>query len=98
VARVRNGTGRSACRFAQSCSSRCVSGATLTQSHIPKADGRQRRSGIGSLEDKVVQQAVVTVLNEIYEADFRGFRMRTGRDATRTRRWMRSMRSCKRSL
>jgi len=41
--------------------------------YIPKADGRQRPLGIAALEDKVVQQAVVTVLNEIYETDFRGF-------------------------
>jgi len=41
--------------------------------YIPKADGRQRPLGIAALEDKIVQQAVVTVLNEIYEADFRGF-------------------------
>ena len=41
--------------------------------YIPKADGRQRPIGIAALEDKIVQQAVVTVLNEIYEADFRGF-------------------------
>ena len=40
---------------------------------IPKADGRQRALGIASLEDKVVQQAVVTVLNTIYEEDFLGF-------------------------
>ena len=40
---------------------------------IPKADGRQRALGIASLEDKVVQQAVVTVLNMIYEEDFLGF-------------------------
>lgn len=39
---------------------------------IPKADGRQRPLGIASLEDKVVQQAVVTVLNTIYEEDFLG--------------------------
>jgi retron-type reverse transcriptase len=41
--------------------------------YIPKADGRQRPLGIAALEDKIVQQAVVTVLNAIYEADFRGF-------------------------
>jgi retron-type reverse transcriptase len=28
--------------------------------------------GIAALEDKIVQQAVVTILNEIYEVDFRG--------------------------
>jgi len=40
---------------------------------IPKANGKQRPLGIAALEDKIVQQAVVTVLNEIYEEDFRGF-------------------------
>ena len=40
---------------------------------IPKADGRQRPLGIASLEDKIVQQAVVTVLSAIYEEDFHGF-------------------------
>src|ERR1022692_2799563 len=40
---------------------------------IPKADGRQRPLGVAALEDKVVQQAVVTILNAIYEEDFRGF-------------------------
>ena len=41
--------------------------------YIPKADGRQRPLGIAALEDKIVQQAVVTVLNQIYEVDFKGF-------------------------
>jgi len=40
---------------------------------IPKADGRQRPLGIAALEDKIVQQAVVTILNQIYEVDFKGF-------------------------
>ena len=40
---------------------------------IPKADGRMRPLGIAALEDKIVQQAVVSVLNQIYEVDFLGF-------------------------
>jgi RNA-directed DNA polymerase len=41
--------------------------------YIPKADGRQRPLGIAALEDKIVQRAVVEVLNAIYEEDFLGF-------------------------
>jgi RNA-directed DNA polymerase len=41
--------------------------------YIPKADGRQRPLGIAALEDKIVQQAVVSILNQIYETDFQGF-------------------------
>ena len=41
--------------------------------YIPKADGRLRPLGIAALEDKIVQRAVVEVLNAIYEADFRSF-------------------------
>ncbi|MDX1515182.1 MAG: reverse transcriptase domain-containing protein, partial [Gammaproteobacteria bacterium] len=41
--------------------------------YIPKADGRQRPLGIAALEDKIVQQATVTVLNCIYEERFLGF-------------------------
>ena len=41
--------------------------------YIPKPDGRQRPLGVAALEDKIVQHAVVTILNQIYEEDFRGF-------------------------
>jgi RNA-directed DNA polymerase len=41
--------------------------------YIPKTDGRLRPLGLASLEDKIVQRAVVEVLNAIYEVDFRGF-------------------------
>jgi group II intron reverse transcriptase/maturase len=41
--------------------------------YIAKPDGRQRPLGIAALEDKIVQRAVVEVLNAIYEADFLGF-------------------------
>src|SRR5665213_305190 len=40
---------------------------------IPKPDGRERPLAIASLEDKIVQRAIVEVLNSIYEADFVGF-------------------------
>jgi len=40
---------------------------------IPKSDGRQRPLGIAALEDKIVQHAVGTVLNQIWEEDFLGF-------------------------
>ena len=40
---------------------------------IPKSDGRQRPLGIAALEDKIVQSAVGTVLNQIWEEDFLGF-------------------------
>src|ERR1017187_5624077 len=36
--------------------------------YIPKPDGRQRPLGIAALEDKVLQRAVVAVLNAIYGA------------------------------
>ncbi len=40
---------------------------------IPKADGRQRPLGVTALEDKLVQKAMVEVLNAVYETDFLGF-------------------------
>ena len=40
---------------------------------IPKADGRQRPLGVAFLEDKIVQQAVKTVLELIHEEDFVGY-------------------------
>ena len=41
--------------------------------YIPKPDGRLRPLGVASLEDKVLQRALVEVLNAIYETDFLGF-------------------------
>jgi RNA-directed DNA polymerase len=51
--------------------------------YIPKPDGRQRPLAVAALEDKIVQRAVATVLNAIYEEDFLGFSygFRPGRGA-----------------
>src|SRR5260370_4719948 len=38
--------------------------------YIEKEDGRQRPLAVPAIEDKLVQQAVVTILNKIYEEDF----------------------------
>ena len=43
------------------------------RAYIPKRDGRLRPLGIAALEDKLLQRAVVEVLNSIYETDFVGF-------------------------
>jgi RNA-directed DNA polymerase len=40
---------------------------------IPKPDGRLRPLGVAALEDKILQRALVEVLNAIYEQDFLGF-------------------------
>src|SRR6516225_6398083 len=51
--------------------------------YIPKPDGRQRPLAVAALEDKIVQRAVVALLNAIYEEDFLGlsYGFRPGRGA-----------------
>jgi group II intron reverse transcriptase/maturase len=43
------------------------------RTYIPKPDGTERPLSIWCLEDKIIQQAVVFVLEAIYEEDFVGF-------------------------
>jgi group II intron reverse transcriptase/maturase len=55
----------------------------VKRAYIPKPDGSQRPIGITTLEDKIVQRSVTTVLNAVYESDFKGFSygFRPGRGA-----------------
>ncbi len=55
----------------------------VKRTYIPKRDGRERPIGVTTLEDKIVQRAVVKVLEVIYETDFKGFSygFRPGRSA-----------------
>lgn len=43
------------------------------RAYIAKEDGSQRALGILAIEDKIVQQAIGNILNQIYEADFTGY-------------------------
>jgi RNA-directed DNA polymerase len=47
--------------------------APSRRQYIPKTDGCMRPLGIAALEDKIVQRALVEVLNAVYEQDFLGF-------------------------
>src|SRR5215471_10978349 len=72
----RRGSPRSSTISAPTCSKRRSSNLKKMprrRVYIPKPDGRQRPIAVAALEDKIVQRAVVALLNAIYEEDFLGF-------------------------
>ena len=80
----------SADNLGNSCTHAYIGGVrrSRTEVSIPKADGRERPLGITTVEDKIVQRAVVEVLNAIYETDFPGFSYGLDQAAAHTMRWM----------
>jgi hypothetical protein len=58
------------------------------RARIAKEDGSERKLGIAALEDKIVQQAVATVLNAIYEEDLLDSATVSDRGVISIRRWM----------
>jgi len=74
------------------CTAGCTverTGQNLQDESLFRSDGRQRPLGIAALEDKIVQQGVVTILNQIYEVDFKGFLTVSGPVAARIKHWTR---------
>ena|SRR5438552_5585089 len=69
----------------------------VRRAHIPKGDGSSTRPiGIPTFEDKVLQRAVVMVLEPIYEQDFRdcSYGFRPGRSAHQAlRTWQKPARA-----
>ena len=82
VAQIRTGIGvdRFLAELRQELKSRTFRPSPVRRVEIPKANGKMRMLGIPTVADRVVQAAVKSVLEPIFEADFRpcsyGFRPR----------------------
>ena len=59
--------------FADVCTGGAYRAKASRRVYIEEADGRLRPLAVAALEDKIVQRAVVKMLDSIYEADFIGF-------------------------
>ena len=70
---LRAGVGGESRRPARQGACRALPGTAVAAGVHPKVDGRSRPLGIATLEDKILQRAVVEVCNAVYEADFLGF-------------------------
>jgi len=80
-------------RDCATCTGESIAGLpseTITESLDPEKRWKATTIGIAALEDKVVQYAVGTVLNQIWKRTFWVFRMDSGRGGASTMRWTHS--------
>ena len=78
-----SGVGQWLDALAQSLQDRTYRPSPIRRVFIPKPDGQQRPLGIGTVRDRVVQMAMVVVLESIFEADLlpEQYAYRPGRSA-----------------
>jgi RNA-directed DNA polymerase len=78
-----SGPGRWLDALAQDLRDRTYRPGPIRRVFIPKPDGKQRPLGIGTIRDRVVQMAMVVVLEAIFEADLppEQYAYRSGRSA-----------------
>lgn len=65
-----NGVGHFLIRLQEELRTKSYHPSPVKRVYIPKADGSKRPLGIPTLKDRVVQMAVVLILEPIFEADF----------------------------
>jgi RNA-directed DNA polymerase len=82
IVHAEGGPERFVAQLGEALRSRNYEPSPVRRVYIPKPDGRERPLGIPTVRDRVVQTAVLLVLEPIFEADFRdcsyGFRPRRG--------------------
>lgn len=82
IVNAEGGPQRFVAQLGEALRTRSYQPSPVRRVYIPKPDGRERPLGIPTVRDRVVQTAVLLVLEPIFEADFRdcsyGFRPRRG--------------------
>ena len=82
IVHAEGGPERFVAQLGEALRTRSYQPSPVRRVYIPKPDGRERPLGIPTVRDRVVQTAVLLVLEPIFEADFRdcsyGFRPRRG--------------------
>lgn len=83
ILEAENGVETFLCGIQEELKTKTYRPSPVKRVYIPKADGKKRPLGIPTLKDRVVQMAVVLILEPIFEADFHdcSYGFRPGRNA-----------------